>query len=483
MEGGMVYIPQFKHEHFESVLKSGSNSKKSDWERLVGTPQQNRVAERMNRTLMDKVRCLFIQSGLPKTFWAEATCTAAYLINRLFLISTTKTRKLERERKIVLLGVPEGVKERDKSVEELQVEVELQRLNNHTPEEDQIDQEDGDDEDVGDHETDQTPDLRDYQLARDREQRTRTKPLRFQDESNMAAYAFAATEEEDTHEPLTYQEAVACEDNYKWKAAMKEEMDSLAMWIRRVMHQEFDMKGAREAKKILGIEIVRDRSRKILRVSQSGYVSKILNNFRIDDGKSVKMSLGFVDSDYAKDPDKGRSITGYAFCTGMCCKLKVQRYNMVAPFTPEAEYLDLTEAVKGGLRSKDVIPVHLSLDTGVTLEDMAGFTYAARFEELNLSPGLLKGLYVNMKFHRPSEIQSRSLPVILTPPYKNIMAQAHNGSGKTTCLVMAMLSRADPNLHFPQALCLCPTSESAIQKQTSILIYARGIPSSFIALD
>nr|GFB36834.1 retrotransposon protein, putative, Ty1-copia subclass [Tanacetum cinerariifolium] len=72
-----------------------------------------------------------------------------------------------------------------------------------------------------------TPDLTDYQLARDKEPRTRTKPLRFQDESNMAAYAFIAAEAEDTHEPLTYQEAVACEDSSKWKAAMKEEMDSL----------------------------------------------------------------------------------------------------------------------------------------------------------------------------------------------------------------------------------------------------------------
>ncbi|GKA24337.1 retrovirus-related pol polyprotein from transposon TNT 1-94 [Tanacetum coccineum] len=35
---------------------------------VVGMPQQNRVAERMNRTLMDRVRCLLIQSGLPKTF-------------------------------------------------------------------------------------------------------------------------------------------------------------------------------------------------------------------------------------------------------------------------------------------------------------------------------------------------------------------------------------------------------------------------------
>ncbi|GJZ55954.1 retrovirus-related pol polyprotein from transposon TNT 1-94 [Tanacetum coccineum] len=49
---------------------------------VAGTPQHNGVAERMNRTLMDKVRCLLILSGLPKTFWAEATCTAAYLINR-----------------------------------------------------------------------------------------------------------------------------------------------------------------------------------------------------------------------------------------------------------------------------------------------------------------------------------------------------------------------------------------------------------------
>ncbi|GJR97710.1 retrotransposon protein, putative, ty1-copia subclass [Tanacetum coccineum] len=112
----------------------------------------------------------------------------------------------------------------DKSVEELPVEVELQRLNNHTPEKDQ---EDGDDEDAWDQETNQPSDLTDYQLVRDREPRTRTKPLRFRDESNTAAYSFVAAEEEDTHETLTYQEAVACEDSSKWKDAMKEEMDSL----------------------------------------------------------------------------------------------------------------------------------------------------------------------------------------------------------------------------------------------------------------
>ncbi|GKD35443.1 retrovirus-related pol polyprotein from transposon TNT 1-94 [Tanacetum coccineum] len=59
-----------------------------------------------------------------------------------------------------------------------------------------------------------------------------------------------------------------------------------------LLKREFDMKELMEAKKILGMEIIRDRSRKILRVSQSGYVSKILNNFRIDNRKLVQMPLG-----------------------------------------------------------------------------------------------------------------------------------------------------------------------------------------------
>ncbi|GKG39480.1 hypothetical protein Tco_0463625, partial [Tanacetum coccineum] len=37
-----------------------------------------------------------------------------------------------------------------------------------------------------------------------------------------------------------------------------------------LLKKEFDMKELGEAKKILGMEIVKDRSRKILRVSQSG---------------------------------------------------------------------------------------------------------------------------------------------------------------------------------------------------------------------
>lgn len=43
------------------------------------------------------------------------------------------------------------------------------------------------------------------------------------------------------------------------------------------------------------------------------------------------------------------------------------------------------------------------------------------------------------------------------------MLQAHNGSGKTTCFTLAMLSRVDENIQQTQALCICPTRELVIQ--------------------
>ncbi|GJW32315.1 retrovirus-related pol polyprotein from transposon TNT 1-94 [Tanacetum coccineum] len=49
---------------------------------LVRTPQQNDIAERMNRTIMEKVRCMLSHANLDKDFWVEATTTTTYLINR-----------------------------------------------------------------------------------------------------------------------------------------------------------------------------------------------------------------------------------------------------------------------------------------------------------------------------------------------------------------------------------------------------------------
>ncbi|GJX42509.1 putative ribonuclease H-like domain-containing protein [Tanacetum coccineum] len=49
------------------------------------TPQQNRVAERKNRTLIEAARTMLADSFLPNTFWAEAVSTACYVLNRVLV--------------------------------------------------------------------------------------------------------------------------------------------------------------------------------------------------------------------------------------------------------------------------------------------------------------------------------------------------------------------------------------------------------------
>ncbi|CAN8075723.1 unnamed protein product [Agarophyton chilense] len=95
---------------------------------------------------------------------------------------------------------------------------------------------------------------------------------------------------------------------------------------------------------------------------------------------------------------------------------------------------------------------------------------ANTFEELGLSDELMKGIY-HMKFSKPSKIQATSLPMILSPngEYKNLIAQAHNGSGKTASFVLGMLSRIDYSIKSTQALCVVPTRELARQIRDVII--------------
>ena len=44
--------------------------------------EQNGLIERINRTILEKVRCLLFTVKLPKYFWGEAVSTAVYLYNR-----------------------------------------------------------------------------------------------------------------------------------------------------------------------------------------------------------------------------------------------------------------------------------------------------------------------------------------------------------------------------------------------------------------
>nr|GEX33661.1 reverse transcriptase domain-containing protein [Tanacetum cinerariifolium] len=53
---------------------------------VARTPQQNGVAERKNRTLIEAVRTMLADSKLPTTFWAEAVNIACYVQNKILVV-------------------------------------------------------------------------------------------------------------------------------------------------------------------------------------------------------------------------------------------------------------------------------------------------------------------------------------------------------------------------------------------------------------
>ncbi|GJT75083.1 putative ribonuclease H-like domain-containing protein [Tanacetum coccineum] len=53
---------------------------------VARTPQQNGVAERRNRTLIEAARTMLADSKLPTKFWAEAVSTACYVHNRVLIV-------------------------------------------------------------------------------------------------------------------------------------------------------------------------------------------------------------------------------------------------------------------------------------------------------------------------------------------------------------------------------------------------------------
>nr|GEW02443.1 retrovirus-related Pol polyprotein from transposon TNT 1-94 [Tanacetum cinerariifolium] len=131
-----------------------------------------------------------------------------------------------------------------------------------------------------------------------------------------------------------------------------------------LLKKEFDMKELEEAKKILGMEIVKDRSRKIQRVHNPGAVCKCGWELNVLDGvHEARHSV----CDYAKDTDNCRSITGYAFLVHGCVvSWKATLQHVVAFSTTKAEYMALTEAVKEVIWLRGLLK-----ELGVKLNTMA----------------------------------------------------------------------------------------------------------------
>ncbi|XP_073152165.1 uncharacterized protein [Henckelia pumila] len=306
---------------------------------VAGTPQQNVLAKRMNRTLLERVRCMLINASLPKSFWGEALSTACYLVNRCpssaigfktpmkkwsgtpahysnlrifgcLAYAHLKQDKLEvRTFRCIFIGYPNGVKgykvwnlkSRDGKDSQISVNEKLPfEVESSVPDKES---EEMQDENVTS--IDQTEDLNTYNLARDITRREIRAPKRF-GEADVACYALTVAEEVEYSEPNTYDESMARISSLKQQ-----------------LNTEFEMKYLGKAKRILGMDIVRNRKRQEILLSQKNYLKKVILRYNMNQAKSVLTPLG------------------------QHLKLSAsQSPSVVALSTTKAEFIAVTEAIK-----------------------------------------------------------------------------------------------------------------------------------------
>ena len=91
------------------------------------------------------------------------------------------------------------------------------------------------------------------------------------------------------------------------------------------------------------------------------------------------------------------------------------------------------------------------------------------WDDLDIKPDLLRGIYA-YGFEKPSEIQKKSIPAIISG--RDVIAQAQSGMGKTGAFSIGTLELIDITKPKLQALLLAPTHE--LVKQTQNVIKALG---------
>ena len=84
----------------------------------------------------------------------------------------------------------------------------------------------------------------------------------------------------------------------------------------------------------------------------------------------------------------------------------------------------------------------------------------ASFNELKLSPGIMKGI-AEMGFKEPTPIQAEAIPLLFQG--EDVISQAKTGTGKTAAFGIYILEGLDYALMKPQVLILTPTRELCVQ--------------------
>nr|GEX17555.1 retrovirus-related Pol polyprotein from transposon TNT 1-94 [Tanacetum cinerariifolium] len=221
-----------------------------------------------------------------------------------------------------------------------------------------------------------------YLLARDRKRRQVNRPPRLEDyQCDLVAYAFAVVARIENCEATNYIKAISSPECDKWVVAMEEEIREL----KDQLSNEFDMNDLGVAKRILGMEIRRDRKiathftlsshecpkseedkEDMSRVPYSSAVGSFMyameavkcilcylkgtSNIGLSFEKghaSPNGVVGYVDSDYAGDLDARKYLFSYIFSH---CGSAIRWYSSLQAITAlstiEAQYISSTEGVK-----------------------------------------------------------------------------------------------------------------------------------------
>ncbi|KAH9752745.1 Integrase catalytic domain-containing protein [Citrus sinensis] len=305
----------------------------------------NGVAERMNRTLLEKVRCMLSNAGLDKKFWAEAVSYTSHLVNQLPSAAIggktpmemwsgkhaqdydslrifgcpayyhVKNGKLDpRARKAIFVGFKVSSTSKKGSTMEVTPRVEEEVVSSDVPQnEETIDDVNNDDF-----------------IATKRPIREIKKPG-WLTKDMVVAYALPVI---DYDIPNTF------------ASKNRNEIERL----KKQLASEFEMKDLGDAQRILGMEIRRDKKNGserdyMARVPYTSVVGSLIYAMvctRSDISQAVSMV-----SRYMHNPDKRRSTTGYVFTLGgSLVSWRSILQSTIAMSSTEAEYMAATEAVK-----------------------------------------------------------------------------------------------------------------------------------------
>ncbi|GJV92760.1 hypothetical protein Tco_1540573 [Tanacetum coccineum] len=173
--------------------------------------------------------------------------------------------------------------------------------------------------------------------------------------------ALAAVDKIYSHESLTFNKIVACEVISKWKAGLKDDIDAQSdaeIWATKGLLDK--AKG-----NVLGMEIVKDQSGNILRVSPSRFYNEKLVHTLLE-GHSILSLEGSLSGDC--DVEKNGKQT-YRFLWILTTPWEDRSLSWV---DQSQGYMTLTEATKEAIGLK-----RLAIESGFKLKIVAGITTSA----------------------------------------------------------------------------------------------------------